>query len=287
MYFGEQTSFYFEFVNYLQKWLIASIVVGISVEIVNQSLNMSFANSQFELIYSVFIQVWASAFYCFWMRKEREISLRYRSYGNEYMLKFKQSESDELYDETDPISGERVKKYSSLLRFFKYIQSIILTLPLLLVTLLIIVVSLNVRGHTDRTHNLHIYALFRLSVPGAIFDRKNFLLSIIPDTLHVLVVAFLNQMHYLWAVKITKWEQHDNFHTYQRSIIWKRILFQIFSTFSVLFYIAFIKFDIVALRRELIILFSIDEIRRLLLETIIPYLTKKKRSELLLLQENK
>ncbi len=94
-------------------------------------------------------------------------------------------------------------------------------------------------------------------------------------------------MHYLFALKITKWEQHDNFNTYQTSVIWKRILFQIFSTFSVLFYIAFIKFDILALRRELIILYSIDEIRRLVMETIIPYFDKKKRTELLLQHQNK
>ncbi len=54
-YFGEQISFYFEFVNYLQKWLIACIVVGLSVEIVNLSLNISVQTSQFELIFSVFI----------------------------------------------------------------------------------------------------------------------------------------------------------------------------------------------------------------------------------------
>lgn len=47
-------------------------------------------------------------------------------------------------------------------------------------------------------------------------------------------------------------------------------------TFTDLAYIAFVRFDIEALKSELIAIYSADEIRRVVTESVIPYFTKLK-----------
>lgn len=52
-------------------------------------------------------------------------------------------------------------------------------------------------------------------------------------------------------------------------------------TFADLFYIAFVMFDIVGLREQLFSLFFIDIVRRLVAETLIPWLKKTYKSSTL------
>lgn len=53
------------------------------------------------------------------------------------------------------------------------------------------------------------------------------------------------------------------------------MLFEVFDCFLPLFYIAFYQLNVVALRRELVGLFWGDEIRRLITESLVPYVTEK------------
>ena len=51
-------------------------------------------------------------------------------------------------------------------------------------------------------------------------------------------------------------------------------MFELIYTFVDLAYIGFVKFDIEGLKRELVSIFTADEIRRVVTESLIPYLTK-------------
>lgn len=64
----------------------------------------------------------------------------------------------------------------------------------------------------------------------------------------------------------------------ENSIIAKKVIFEFFYTFTDLFYIAFINFDIVGLKNELVSIFVIDEFRRIFTETLIPLVFKKIRA---------
>lgn len=65
-------------------------------------------------------------------------------------------------------------------------------------------------------------------------------------------------------------EKHDSYHAFQASLIVKRFAFEMLSGFMDFFYIGFIRFDILALKIELLSMFTFDEIRRLIFETFIP-----------------
>jgi hypothetical protein len=48
-------------------------------------------------------------------------------------------------------------------------------------------------------------------------------------------------------------------------------------TFADLFYIAFVRLDIEGLREQLLSLFFIDIVRRVVAETVVPFIMKKRR----------
>jgi len=61
---------------------------------------------------------------------------------------------------------------------------------------------------------------------------------------------------------------------FNNSLIIKRFAFEILNNFTHLAYIAFVRFEAKTLKNELIALYTIDEIRRIVTESIIPYLKK-------------
>lgn len=77
------------------------------------------------------------------------------------------------------------------------------------------------------------------------------------------------------AKKLTKIERHLNSKTHSNSIIMKFFIYEFIITFADFFYIAFVRFDIEGLREQLLSLFFIDVVRRLVAETIIPRLKNK------------
>lgn len=56
----------------------------------------------------------------------------------------------------------------------------------------------------------------------------------------------------------------------ENSMILKRFLFEFLAYYSDMIYIAFIKFDIMTLKEYLISLYMVDEVRRLVTESLIP-----------------
>ena len=68
-------------------------------------------------------------------------------------------------------------------------------------------------------------------------------------------------------------ENHKTQRAYNNSVFIKRFIFE-FTDFQLyLFYIGIYQLDIVMLRVNLISVFMVDEIRRIIVEVVIPYLT--------------
>lgn len=80
------------------------------------------------------------------------------------------------------------------------------------------------------------------------------------------------------AKRFTKYEQHFSNKSYENNIIVKFFVYEFIITFADLFYIAFVRMDIVGLREQLLSLFFIDIVRRLVAELLIPKLIHFKRS---------
>lgn len=114
--------------------------------------------------------------------------------------------------------------------------------------------------------------------PGGIFDANTGWAQI-PNLVHVLVTnIFDEQIFRPMAKKFTKYEQHFSNKSYENNIIIKYFVYEYIITFADLFYIAFVRMDIIGLREQLLSLFFIDIVRRLVAELLIPKLVSMKRS---------
>lgn len=82
---------------------------------------------------------------------------------------------------------------------------------------------------------------------GGIFD-VNGSYAFIPNILHVVIISFINGYYMSIIKKTSKEELHDTEYRYRDSIIMKRFVFEFFSYFMDLFYVAFINFNILALK---------------------------------------
>lgn len=69
---------------------------------------------------------------------------------------------------------------------------------------------------------------------------------------------------------------HTTKQDFNSSLVAKRFFFETFNTFTDLAYLGFVQCDIVLLKQELLSYFMTDEARRLVCESLIPYLKKGK-----------
>ena len=146
-------------------------------------------------------------------------------------------------------------------------------------TLYFMVLSLNARGFVDSNHKfLYFDWISGWAQPGGLFDSRT-AWGQIPNLVHVLVTnVFDEQIYRPLTKRFTRYEQHFSNKTYENSIIIKFFVYEFIITFADLFYIAFVRMDIVGLREQLLSLFFIDIIRRLVAELIIPKLASVWRS---------
>jgi hypothetical protein len=115
-----------------------------------------------------------------------------------------------------------------------------------------------------------------MSEPGGIFDKTNGLKAFFTNILHVIVLGRMNEVYKKIVTESSFDELHSSRGKIETSIILKRFLFELLYTFTDLAYLAFVRLDIESLKKELVSIFTADEIRRVVTETIIPYFSKIK-----------
>ena len=280
-YLGEQCAYYFYFLSYLQKWLIIPAIIGFIVVIFNRAFNEDVDESPFESLYSAFMVFWAACFVIFWEKKQNSLNYKWRCFGrsigtHENLNKITENNTQNaLFEQVDPVSGNKLLIYPQSKRILRYLESFLISLPILLCTLLFLVFSLNLRGYVSKDHpTLYIEFISNFSKDGEMFDQNSFMANI-PVLFHVIVLFNINMFY----SNISKWTSKREFHKTvqgeENSLIVKRVVFETFNTFVDLIYLAFIKLDISAVRRELISIYTFDELRRIVTETVIPFLIRK------------
>lgn len=96
------------------------------------------------------------------------------------------------------------------------------------------------------------------------------------DLLTIFTVFKINLAYTKLSKKSTKRENHKTTVNFNDSLIIKRFIFELINRFMHLWYIAFVEFDIATLKELMSKLFIIDEIRKVVTETLLPLLMKKR-----------
>jgi hypothetical protein len=159
-----------------------------------------------------------------------------------------------------------------------YLVSFTLCIPCMIACLGVIVCFLNMTGVIRPEHHGGVFDIAILSAmanEGAIFD-PNGNMNMVISAVQAVVTILINMQFRKVAVWTADFENHKSQYAYEYSIFIKRFIFE-FTDFQLyLFYIGIYQMNMGLLRTNLISLFMIDEFRRILCESIIPYFTQNK-----------
>jgi hypothetical protein len=145
--------------------------------------------------------------------------------------------------------------------------------PHFLVVVVFNAMFLNLTGIVDPTRH---HALFQIEMLSdlckkeAIFD-PNSNMALIPTIVQVIISIILDLNFKKVAARATEVENHRTQTDFNNSLIIKRFAFMFCDYFLYLFYIGIYELRIDLLRTSLSFLFMIDEVRRILIEAVIPW----------------
>lgn len=278
-YVGANSQTYFDFVSFLQRWLIFPAVVGVLTILFNIFFNYTADDSPGDFLYGLVIMIWSIVYITRWEQSEKwTAACEQTGYNDQW------TEHQNIIDKRgcrvreSKISGQRELYVPLLQKVWRHCVSIGMCITVLIGTLIFMVLSLNARGFIDERHKfLYSSTISGWAQAGGIFDASTGW-GQIPNLIHVLVINVFDEVIYRpLAKKFTKYEQHFQPKSYENSIIVKFFIYEYIITFADLFYIAFVRLDIIGLREQLLSLFFIDIVRRIVAELLIPKLKSKIR----------
>ena len=285
-YYGSGVGMYFCWLNTFTIWLLLPAAIGFCFFLHMQVTDYTVDDHPYLPFYSIFIVFWAAIFLKCWSRKGAEKAWQWGvfSLGND-MIRSVGNQSEirpEFRGElqVSKVTGRQERFYPYYKRVLAYLLSSAVTFGMLCVAFVVMILSLNLQGYIDGKikweHPLHFPSLGSFAGKGAMFDPMQVeyygLLTLIPTMIHVVIIMQLNLFYRKVAVRLTDNENHRFKEDYENSLILKRFLFESFDCYISLFYLGFIQQDIRRLRRELISLYTVDSLRRVFLETLIPFL---------------
>lgn len=263
-YYGSKIALYFAWMEHFTIWLLAPGLLG-SILWLHNTLNddTSMDNSLLAPIYTFFLIGWSALFVQFWRRKCATICCDWGT-SNE-------SETSRVL--------MRKHHVSYLEYFFRYSGSVFITTLMLFGAFIVMILALNLQGYIEPKALggswLYMESLSAFAKPGALFDQSGGgLLPYIPVILQSLTIYHLNLLYREIATVLTDWENHKVEESHENSLIVKRFLFEAFDCYLALFYLAFFQEDLSKLQTELAALYTIDSLRRVLTETLVPLIRR-------------
>jgi len=214
-YFGEPVAFYFGFLSFYLRWLIAPSIVGLIFFI--EQLAVGEPSSPGIQIMSFFIIFWNVAFVDFWIRQEGYYRLQWG------MTKFQQKAvaRPEFRGEWrhDAVTGLWTEQFSFLKRAIR-ITSTFFVIGLFLVGCVAVVIKILLLRDADPS-NLSLKIGLGIANGVVIF---------ICDVIYSKISFFGNDF-----------ENHRTEEDYLNALITKSFIFRFFNSFASLFYLAFVR----------------------------------------------
>lgn len=228
----------------------------------------------YNVAFSLGIAIWAVLLVKNWTRRCAEIDVEWDNYGldtNSVSLR-QQFRGDFV---TDPVTDLDTIYYSKSKRMMRYVESFIISTPFIVGAVIVMFCSLNMMGYVSDEEKYCIPALANLAKPGGTFEKGS-TLSFIPSILMTVGMTIIGKLYEPTAEWTTERENHKTKEAHMNSTNLKKFAFNVTLYYSHLFYVAFLKMDLVGLRKELITLALVDEIRRIVSESALPAVLQNK-----------
>ncbi|CAD8087726.1 unnamed protein product [Paramecium primaurelia] len=273
-YFGGNLAVYFEFMNFYQSMLKYLAIAAIITLVIDHQSSL-FKITNVASFYAVVTMVWSTFFIIAWRRKENELSVEWGVFGQQHIKRLDLNPEYKGKPKMNYITGLVKNSYPTSSRIFYYMVSLFEAIPILIIAGLIKIVVFNINGLIRNESSIfYIRLAAKLNQEGGLLYYKY--TTNILDIFTILLIFYINTLYTKVCINSTKRENHRTNLRFYNSLILKRFSFELINRFFHLFYIAFIEFDIPTLRSLLIKLFVMDQIRRVLLESLLPLLMKQK-----------
>ena len=266
MYFGESVAWYFCWLGFYTRWLVAPSVVGVLVTFYANWYSDGTAASPVSIYYAAFLCIWATLFLEFWKRNSAKIAVEWDVL--DYEKDAVQRPQFRGTVTVSPVTGAACRTHNKLLyRAKRYLLS-----PF------VMLVMLTVAG-------VLMLMCFALEDYIRVYHPDNFWLPFIPIGLICIEIVGMNYLYSLVATFLNDYENHATQSTYEAQLIQKRILFEYVNAYGSLFYIAFIARDMERLQTQLIGLLVTRQLFQNVTEAIVPWFLEKFRAAKLVGQE--
>lgn len=298
-YAGADSALYFAWMNHYSQWLLLPALFGVCVFV----LRVYFDTTVLHPWFAGGMCVWAMAFIKSWERKQSLLALRYGlvgdgitpdaadvggiglpGWGSEATARCGGDEPGAVRDafygdvRVSPVTGEKETVYPAWKRcLYKYTLTAAVVAAYVGLCGFFQLLSLNLQGymHNPIAQHMRWRRLAALAEPGAVFD-PNSTAALIPVVLHVVLVMVLGGVFKSIATWLCDNENHRTNADWHRHYVLKRVAFEAIDCFAVFFFVAFYLCDIQQLRQEFTSVFSVDQVRRLALETLVPFLLERR-----------
>lgn len=270
-YFNEEVALYFAWCDFYTKFLLIPSIISFFLYTLNFFFQI-IKNVNF--IYAMLMSLWINFFIIFWNRKTQELKIEWHNYTEEYNRENRRREFKGEWSRS-LITGKYELHYSKTKRFIHYIDSFIISVPILFLAILVNIICLNITGIINEMDNsiFHIRFLSNLTKKGQIFEKGHFFSNFI-SVLQPLFISSLNSLYNKVSLKTTEMENHKVKSTFDNSLIYKRFIFEFINNYYNIVYLAFVIKDLEATTNTLKNLFYFNEISRLIIQTIIPVILK-------------
>ncbi|CAM9171897.1 unnamed protein product [Scytosiphon promiscuus] len=297
-YFGPETAFYFAWMNFYFRWLLVPGIAGLLVTVHKALVGRETDNYRWTPFYALVIMLWAALFQKYWKRTCAEWSWKF---GTALVSEEELMRPEFVGEERiSPVTGEKERYYPTRKRLMRYFESVVVTTGMLIVALVFMICSLNLQGYmllpegdsvTAIERWFYVPWLSKFAEEGGAFDSNGYYRGYIPASLgatvvHVIFIQGWNKVYRTVATRLTDRENHRTEEEYQNNLMIKRFLFEAFDSYVSLFYLAFVQFDMLKLRNELISLYTVDSIRRIATECLVPMITQTFSWDRSILKEN-
>jgi len=178
----------------------------------------------------------------------------------------------------NPVTERTEPFYSDAERMIRYLESFVIISVLLFFIFIYLVAAYNITGviEEEKWNNIfYIPWLADMAKEGAIFDVDTNM-AFIPSIGQTVITMILNSYFRDVAKMLTDRENHKYQNTYDNSLIIKRFSFEFYDCFLPLIYLGWWELNFKLLRQAVISLYVVDEIRRVAVESLLPYLTQNK-----------
>eukprot|EP00742_Colponemidia_sp_Colp-10_P009234 GILJ01010054.1.p1 GENE.GILJ01010054.1~~GILJ01010054.1.p1 ORF type:complete len:1338 (-),score=194.37 GILJ01010054.1:108-3893(-) len=242
-YFGTKVAFYFAWLDFYLKWLVAPALAGLVTFLLQQHYGLC---NVYTFAYALFLSIWATLFTEFWKRRNATLA-----YGWGVFRMFEQ------YNFPSNLTSGATE--SDIDPFLKIVMKYALTVPA--TTFLAVLVW------------MYLLAIFELERCLIETYGDNFLSANIPTIFYAASLPVVEQGFDFISRRLTDFEKHSSSFSFEEAYNTKRVVFYFVNSFSSLFYIAFVLQDLDKLRCLLGTIFVTRQIIGNVREVVIPYYT--------------